>query len=83
MGVYILDPVAWDYLEPARSLGMPDLLESMRRDGRDIHCFREECYWLDIGRPDDYELANEVFESRRPQFLGDRPTEALRIGRDQ
>jgi NDP-sugar pyrophosphorylase family protein len=83
MGVYILDPVAWDYLEPARSLGMPDLLESMRRDGRDIHCFREECYWLDIGRPDDYELANEVFESRRSQFLGDRPAEALRIGRDQ
>jgi NDP-sugar pyrophosphorylase family protein len=83
MGVYILDPVAWDYLEPDRSLGMPDLLEAMRRDGHDIHCFREDCYWLDIGRHDDYELANEIFESRRSQFLGDRHAETLKIGRDQ
>jgi NDP-sugar pyrophosphorylase family protein len=83
MGVYILDPVAWDYLTPGRSLGMPDLLEEMRRDGHDIHCFREACYWLDIGRHDDYELANEIFETRRSQFLGDRQAETLRIGRDQ
>jgi NDP-mannose synthase len=83
MGVYILDPVAWDYLVPGRSLGMPDLLESMRHDGHDIHCFREECYWLDIGRHDDYELANEIFESRRSQFLPERQVETLRIGRDQ
>ncbi len=83
MGVYILDPVAWDYLEPGRSLGMPDLLEAMRGDGHDVHCFREPCYWLDIGRPDDYELANEVFESRRSQFLSQRPAETLRFGRDQ
>lgn len=83
MGVYILDPAAWDYLEPGQSLGMPDLLEKMRHDGHDIHCFREPCYWLDIGRPDDYELANEVFETRRSQFLGERQAETLRIGRDQ
>ena len=83
MGIYILDPIAWDYLEPGRSLGMPDLLEAMRGDGHDVHCFREPCYWLDIGRPDDYELANEVFESRRSQFLSQRPAETLRFGRDQ
>jgi NDP-mannose synthase len=83
MGVYILEPVAWDYLEPGQPLGMPDLLESMRGDGHDIHCFREECYWLDIGRHDDYELANDIFESRRSQFLGERQADILRIGRDQ
>ena len=27
MGVYILDPLAWDYLTPGRPLPMPDLLE--------------------------------------------------------
>ena len=62
---------------------MPDLLESMRRDGHDIHCYRQECYWLDIGRHDDYATANEIFESRRSQFLGDRQAETLKIGRDQ
>ena len=51
MGVYILDPVAWDFLTPARPLPMPDLLESIRRAGHDIHCYRQECYWLiSVGR---------------------------------
>ena len=40
----------------------------------------EPCYWLDIGRHDDYATANEVFESRRRSFLGepgDRVAEPL------
>ena len=32
---------------------------------------QEPCYWLDIGRHDDYATANEVFEARRRSFLGD------------
>jgi len=69
MGLYILDPSAWDYLTPGESLQMPDLLETMRHDGKPVHCFKQPCYWLDIGRHDDYALANEVFESRRGEFL--------------
>jgi NDP-sugar pyrophosphorylase family protein len=82
MGVYILSPVAWDYLSPGVPLTMPDLLESMRKRGIDIHCFRQECYWLDIGRHDDYSLANEIFESRRGAFLG-VTGKKVRAGRDQ
>jgi NDP-sugar pyrophosphorylase family protein len=83
MGVYILDPLAWDFLTPGAPLTMPELLESIRRAGHEIHCYREECYWLDIGRHDDYELANEIFEARRAEFLGKSATRKLRIGRDQ
>jgi NDP-sugar pyrophosphorylase family protein len=83
MGVYILDPLAWDYLAPDRALTMPELLESMRLSGHEIHCYRENCYWLDIGRHDDYALANEVFESRRNAFLGIPESKRLKIGRDQ
>ena len=72
MGIYILDPVAWDFLAPGRSLQMPDLLEQMRGTGHPVHCFREPCYWLDIGRHDDFATANEIFEARRGEFLGDR-----------
>ncbi len=70
MGLYILDPSAWDYLTPGQVLQMPDLLEAMRHDGKPVHCYKEPCYWLDIGRHDDYALANEVFEARRREFLG-------------
>ena len=83
MGVYILDPLAWDFLTPGRPLTMPELLESLRRGGHEIHCYRQDCYWLDIGRPDDYELANEVFEARRAAFLGSPDARKLLIGRDQ
>jgi len=83
MGVYILDPVAWDFLTPGHPLTMPELLESMRSSGHEIHCYRPECYWLDIGRHDDYELANEIFASRRAAFLGIPEPRKLKIGRDQ
>jgi len=81
MGIYILDPIAWDFLEPGAPLTMPDLLEKMRAVGHPVHCYRSPCYWLDIGRHDDYATANEIFETRRAEFLGDdgeRPK--LKIG---
>ena len=83
MGVYILDPAAWDYLVPGQPLPMPELLETMRKSGRSVHCFRQNCYWLDIGRHDDYATANDIFESRRAAFLGDPEKTKLKIGRDQ
>jgi NDP-mannose synthase len=83
MGVYILDPVAWDFLAPGRPLPMPELLETMRLAGHPVHCFRQGCYWLDIGRHDDYATANDIFESRRGAFLGEPAAPLRKIGRDQ
>lgn len=80
MGLYMLGPGAWDYLEPGKALGMPDLLEAMRGDGRRVDCFRQDCLWLDIGRHDDYAAANELFEARRAEFLGAAPRPHLKIG---
>ncbi len=83
MGVYILDPVAWDFLTPGAPLPMPELLETMRTAGHPVHGFRQECYWLDIGRHDDYATANEIFEARRASFLGTPQAPKRKIGRDQ
>jgi NDP-sugar pyrophosphorylase family protein len=83
MGVYLLDPLAWDFLMPGEPQTMPELLESMRAGGHAIHCYRQPCYWLDIGRHDDYATANEIFEARRAAFLGVHDLTALKIGRDQ
>lgn len=70
MGVYILAPEAWDRIPPGQELTMPELLENLRGEGHNVHCFRQSCYWLDIGRHDDYESANAIFEARRTEFLG-------------
>lgn len=83
MGVYILDPVAWSFLTPGEAVTMPELLEAMRRTGRAVHCYRQQCYWLDIGRHDDYATANEIFDARRASFLGHADKSLLKIGRDE
>jgi NDP-sugar pyrophosphorylase family protein len=71
MGLYVLDPMAWDHLAPGQALTMPELLEILRTDGHPVLGYRQPCEWLDIGRPDDYASANEIFQSRRREFLGD------------
>ena len=35
---------------------------SMLEDGEPIHARPYEGYWLDLGRPDDYDRANQEFE---------------------
>lgn len=80
MGLYLLDPSAWDHLRPGVPLGMPDLLESMRRAGEVVRGFRQPCEWLDIGRHDDYAAANELFQARRAEFLGEAERPRLKIG---
>jgi NDP-sugar pyrophosphorylase family protein len=80
MGLYILDPAAWDYLRPGVPLSMPELLEAMREQGHPVHCFRQDCTWLDIGRHDDYSAANEIFQAQRAAFLGGGEKPKLRVG---
>jgi NDP-sugar pyrophosphorylase family protein len=57
------------YLKPGIYLDIPDLMTNMHMDGLPVKCYSEECYWLDIGRVEDYQIANEIFESRRKEFL--------------
>ena len=57
------------YLIPGKYLDIPDLMMQMQQDGLPVLCFHENCYWLDIGRVDDYQVANDIFESRRSEFL--------------
>lgn len=80
MGLYLLSPSAWDHLTPGVPITMPELLESMRNSGRVVRAFRQSCEWLDIGRHDDYAMANEIFQSRRSEFLGTVERPRLKIG---
>lgn len=61
MGVYVLrrDAVR-PFLIPGAPLDMPDLLTGMIRAGATVDCYTTTCEWLDIGRPDDYALAQKI-----------------------
>jgi NDP-sugar pyrophosphorylase family protein len=80
MGVYLLDPIAWEFLTAGEPLPMPDLLETLRAGGHAVHCYRQDCEWLDIGRHDDYAAANELFQANRAAFLGAAERPKLKIG---
>lgn len=70
MGINVLNiPTASKFLVPGHHQDIPDLMTKMHENGRLVVCRQEPCYWLDIGRINDYQTANEIFESRKAEFL--------------
>jgi NDP-sugar pyrophosphorylase family protein len=70
MGVNVVNvPAARKHLVPGKYLDLPDLMMLLRNERQSVHCYQEDCYWLDIGRIDDYQTAVEIFESRKAEFL--------------
>ena len=70
MGVNIINVDAVrPFLEKGKYLDMPNLMLLLKESGRKVYSYQEDCFWLDMGRPDDYEKANEVFLKRQREFL--------------
>ena len=57
MGVYAMNRKVLDYV-PDSAFGFDDLIHELLGIKKQIHVFPFSGYWLDIGRPDDYEKAN-------------------------
>jgi NDP-sugar pyrophosphorylase family protein len=72
MGVYILQREAVrPHISDVDYLDMPNLLLKIKASNGSVCCFRDDnCIWLDIGRPDDFALAQKIFEEDREAFLG-------------
>ena len=68
MGIYIYEPKVIDYIPKGQFLDFPDLVKTLIRDGARVVGFRSDDYWLDIGRREDYELAQQEFKSGSPDF---------------
>jgi NDP-sugar pyrophosphorylase family protein len=69
MGINVLSRRALRFMEAGQKLDIPDLMTRIVAAGEKVACYSEECYWLDIGRTDDYEIATAEFERRRGEFL--------------
>lgn len=50
-----------DLIHPDEYLDIPDLMRSLLSINEDVCCYQEDCQWLDIGRIDDYKLAQDLF----------------------
>lgn len=58
-GIYMLSPELVCSVAPGERIDMPELLEREIGVGRDVNMFPVHEYWLDIGRMDDFQRAQQ------------------------
>jgi len=59
MGVYILNRKCLEFIPKGEPFGFDELVLALLDAGEHVHAFPHEGKWLDIGRREDYEAANE------------------------
>ena len=62
MGVYAMKRDVLEFVPPGTHFGFDNLMLTLLEKKRPAKIFPYGGYWLDIGRPDDYEKANEDIE---------------------
>ncbi|GHB39483.1 nucleoside-diphosphate-sugar pyrophosphorylase [Streptomyces xanthochromogenes] len=69
MGVYGLSLDTLANYTPGLPLGFDELVLDLLKAETPPHAYAFEGYWLDIGRPDDYDRANAEFTTHRSLLL--------------
>lgn len=69
MGIYCFSPSILSYIEPNVRLDFPDLILRLLAAGEVVRAWRSQDFWLDIGRPEDYEQASNVFDAMRRRLI--------------
>ncbi len=69
MGIYVYEPEVIRYIEPGCYLDFPDLVIKLLKHGERVCAYPSDCLWLDIGRPDDYARAQEIYAEKKEDFI--------------
>jgi len=70
MGIYFMEPEILDLIPKGVPFGMDNLIHSMLDKGEKVNVYQHDGMWMDIGRPEDFEKAQDVFEENRQVLLG-------------
>ena len=62
MGVYVFNKKVLNFVPDGQPFGFDDLMQVLIVKNKNIKVYPYNGYWLDIGRPEDYEKANEDIE---------------------
>src|SRR5262245_166207 len=68
MGIYVYEPSVLKYIKPGEYIDFPEIVLNLLERGELVCAYPCDCLWLDIGRPDDYARAQELFAERREVF---------------
>lgn len=69
MGIYALNNELQELIPENKKFDMPDLVKECIKENIPVHCYKNDCYWQDIGRFSDYEQACKDFESNQELFI--------------
>ncbi|MBN1870865.1 MAG: NTP transferase domain-containing protein [Candidatus Omnitrophica bacterium] len=69
IGAYILNKRCKAYIKEDECVGMPELMLRMKQSGEKVFCCPTQAMWLDLGRFDDFNAAQELFEKNKKKFI--------------
>lgn len=61
-GVYVLEPEVLKNIEHAKRFDMPCLFNSIVAKGKDVSVFPVREYWLDLGKIEDFNKAQDDYK---------------------
>lgn len=62
-GIYVMKPAIFKYFPENKYFGMDTLMKNMLKENELITKYNLSEYWLDIGRLDDFEKAQNVYQN--------------------
>jgi len=69
MGVYMANQEILEYIPENTPYGFDSLMYDLLKSKNDVNVRFFDGYWLDIGRPDDYSQAIDIFKDQKERFL--------------
>lgn len=69
MGVYVFEPEVPKFIQRAEKLDFPDLIQKLLKAKQKVCGYLSNDYWLDIGRHDDYEKAQNEYSKIKERLF--------------
>lgn len=69
MGIYVFEKRVLNYIRGRSRLDFPELIQRLLKERERVVCYPSKDFWLDIGRPEDYEEAQMKFREMRKKLL--------------
>lgn len=69
MGIYMLSKSVLDYIPDDTEFGFDQLMHQLIKSDKKVSVNKHADYWLDIGRPSDYQMAISDYESKIKDLL--------------
>lgn len=62
-GIYVFEKRVLEYVKENKKLDLPDLILTLVKDNQKVKSYLFDGEWLDIGRPEDYEIAQKTYKN--------------------